>query len=94
MADAPTLLPVQVDTIPADLRAMDRWVLWNLETRDSTPTKVPYQAKYPAAKADATNANTWADFATARDAYQDGKADGLGLVLGDGVFGPPTRPAC
>ena len=80
MADAPKLLPVQFDTIPADLRAMDRWLLWSLETRDGKSTKVPYQAKYPAAKADATNADTWSDFATARDAYQDGKADGVAVV--------------
>lgn len=30
--------------VPADLRDLNRWVVWRLETRNSKPTKVPYTA--------------------------------------------------
>jgi putative DNA primase/helicase len=81
------ILAVQPDSIPAELKAEHRWVLWDLEKRDDKCTKVPYQASRPSQKADATNPETWGDFETALSAYEDGKVDGIGFVLGDGFFG-------
>jgi hypothetical protein len=70
------------------LKETDRWVLWNLEERrGGRLTKVPYQAARPVVRADATEAATWAPFTRALDAYESGKSDGIGFVLGGGVFG-------
>jgi primase-polymerase (primpol)-like protein len=69
------------------LRDARRWVVWNLEDRQGKPTKVPYQAVCPSARASSTDSTTWADFSAALAAVEDGKADGLGFVLGDGYAG-------
>lgn len=42
---SPVLIPLNVRGIPGELRALRRWVLWNLEERESRQTKVPYQAR-------------------------------------------------
>src|SRR5687767_4935391 len=55
--------------------------------RDGKPTKVPYQAHRPACKAAVNAPETWAPFAAAVAAFEDGKADGVGVVLGDGLVG-------
>src|ERR1700730_9669252 len=73
--------------IPGDMREARRWVVWNLETRHGKPTKVPYQAVCPTTCASSTDATTWSAFDTAQMALADGKADGLGFVLGDGYAG-------
>ena len=51
------------------------------------PTKVPYQAECPSTRASSTDATTWSEFDTAHAAVEDGKADGVGFVLGDGYVG-------
>src|ERR1700730_7601433 len=73
--------------IPGDMREARRWVVWNLETRHGKPTKVPYQAVCPSVCASSIDATTWSAFDTAQAALADGKADGLGFVLGDGFAG-------
>jgi primase/DNA polymerase family protein len=83
----PSILPVQIDSIPGMLQGERRWVLWNREMRGDKPTKVLYQATRPAQRADATDPLTWADFDAARTAYEDGKSDGVGFVLGEPYFG-------
>jgi putative DNA primase/helicase len=74
-------------TIPSGMCDVRRWVLWNLEIRDGHPTKVPYQAEYPSTRASSTDPTTWSDFHTAHAAVEDGKADGVGFVLGGGYVG-------
>jgi Family of unknown function (DUF5906) len=83
----PSILPVQIDSIPGMLQAERRWVLWNREMRGDKPTKVLHRATRPAQRADATDPVTWADFDAARTAYEDGKSDGVGFVLGEPYFG-------
>jgi primase-polymerase (primpol)-like protein len=78
---------IEVDVLPVDLRESDRAVLWNRELRDGKPTKVPYQVHRPAQKAAVDDPATWAPFRAAVAAYADGKADGVGVVLGGGVVG-------
>ena len=69
------------------MREARRWVIWNLEARHGHPTKVPYQAECPSTRASSTDPTTWSDFDTAHAAVEDGKADGVGFVLGDGYVG-------
>lgn len=84
----PTPLPVQSDTIPGQLRAIPRWVVWRYEPnakRDKW-TKVPHRADGNG-PASSTNPDTWTTFADALAAYQAGEWDGIGFVVGDGIAG-------
>ena len=82
----PVPLPVQADAVPADLCALRRFVIWWYEWAGKW-TKVPYIATHPTGRASSTNPATWRSFDEARAAYEDGKGDGLGIVLGDGLVG-------
>jgi hypothetical protein len=71
--------------VPPELLQGTRAVLWNYEQRNgSKPTKVPRVPHRPAEKASVTDSNTWGSFEDAIAAVMDGKADGIGRVLGDG----------
>lgn len=78
---------INVQNLPPDITESARGVLWNRDVRDGKATKVPYQAHHPGLKAAVDDPATWAPFQDARAAYEDGKADGVGFVLGDGVVG-------
>jgi hypothetical protein len=59
-----------------------RWVVWRREmTKKGKPTKVPYRASAPDRHARCNDPNTWATFDIALKAYQDGKADGVGICI-------------
>ena len=75
-------MTVTVEQLPVEIQTSDRAVVWKRETRDGSPTKVPYQATCPAERAAVDNPTTWASFAVAMQTYEDGKADGVGIVLG------------
>ena len=81
-----SILP-NLQPLPADIRHSTRAVVWKAETREGKPTKVPYIAHRPAEKAAVDNPTTWTTFAVAYDAVADGKADGAGVVLGEGIVG-------
>lgn len=67
--------------IPAELKARDRWIRWDLRTRAGRPTKVPLTVAGRAASS--TDPHTWSDFASAKASTT---GTGLGFVLnGDGV---------
>jgi hypothetical protein len=68
-----------LSNIPQTLKQLPRWILWKLETRDGTETKVPY--RIDGVRASTTNPNDWTDFATAVSAFDPGKHNGLGFVL-------------
>lgn len=58
-------LPVNVDSIPEETKALKNWVLWKYEDRKNSKgeikkTKVPYQVN--GKKAESTNSNTWGSF--------------------------------
>jgi putative DNA primase/helicase len=74
--------------VPAELKALSRWVAWRSEDRDGRPTKVPYHAAYRK-RADTTDASTWSSFTdTLHHVNSDGRFfAGLGFVLGDGFAG-------
>jgi len=83
-------LPVRPASIPAQLRAADRWVLWRAEP-DGTgkPRKVPYRVSDPERRASSTDPETWSSFADAVEAYGallDAPADPRrGAVAGIGI---------
>ena len=78
---------LQPERIPASIRGKRRFVIWNREERNGRSTKVPYRADAPGEKASATDPATWCTFDVALAAFEDGKCDGIGFVLGDGVVG-------
>ena len=65
------------DALPANLPSGRRYVLWNREPRG----KVPYVPTHCTRRASVADPATWDTFAEARASVEDGKADGLGLVL-------------
>jgi hypothetical protein len=84
-------LPLRVDTIPRELRALP-WVLWRAAPRgDDKPAKVPYRVAAPLIRASTTDPDTWGVFEDAAEAYGalvDAPADlvrgpvaGIGVVL-------------
>jgi primase-polymerase (primpol)-like protein len=83
----PAILRVRVDPIPAELRAEPRWVVWKLVSRDGRWTKAPFRASDPSTPASSTDPATWGTFAHALAAYNAGRCDGIGFVLGDGWAG-------
>lgn len=89
MISRPVLRSVLADQLPAILQPLRRFVGWKLEwtePKSGKPgkwTKVPYIATDCARKASSTNPTTWRSFDDALGAVEDGKVDGLGLVLGE-----------
>ena len=61
--------------------------MWNYESRNGKQTKVPYRADAPTQRASVTDGSSWGTFAAAYATVEDGRADGIGFVLGDGVAG-------
>ena len=66
------------DQLPANLPVGPRYVNWNQEPRSG---KVPYIPSRCSCRASVSDPSTWDTFDTARASVEDGKADGLGLVL-------------
>jgi hypothetical protein len=91
---SPPWLPLQPETIPAELRALG-WVLWRAEPREDKPAKVPYRIADPMARASSTDAATWGTFGDAVEAYGAladlpahpvrGPVAGVGVVLTRGA---------
>lgn len=69
-----------IQTVPASLRDVPNWVLWDYETRDGKQTKVPYEARADEKIMAKTNEPaSWSDFG---DAYGlADEYDGVGIVL-------------
>ena len=87
MTNRPTALSVNTLSIPDDLKAMSRWVLWrNVKKRKHNGwTKMPFAAKGGAGSS--TDETTWCSFDEAADAMLMGDYDGLGIVLGGDLHG-------
>jgi hypothetical protein len=83
----PIPLRVCIDGIPEAIRAEARWVVWSYVLREGKWTKPLYVATAQAQLADSTDPTTWRPFDDALGAYEDGKCDGIGFVLGDGWVG-------
>lgn len=73
-----------------ELQQQRRWVLWKLETVHGKQTKVPYQPS--GRKAMANNPATWHTYAECSAVAS--QFSGVGLVLGDGVWGVDIDGCC
>lgn len=76
-----------LEALPDEIRTSQRAVVWKREDRDGKPTKVPYQAHRPESRAAVNKPQTWRPFTEAVDSVLEGKADGVGIVLGNGLVG-------
>lgn len=81
-------ISVEAPGIPDALKGLNQWVVWNYRQVDGKWKKPPLN---PITMRDAStnDPSTWADFAAALAVYEDGKADGIGVVMraGSGVVG-------
>ena len=87
-------LPVNVDSIPEEMKTLKNWVIWKYENRKNSKgeikkTKVPYQVN--GKKAKSTNPDTWDSFENViktLDRFPD-KFDGVGFVFSQdsGIMG-------
>lgn len=77
---------IDLNAIPAQLRAIPHWIGWNWDERDGKRTKLP---KAPGQRkcAKVNDPSTWRDFPTAAGHIE--AHDGLGFVIseGDGLVG-------
>jgi primase-polymerase (primpol)-like protein len=76
---------VNVAAIPAELRELDRWVVWRWEPNPNKPKpdKPPYPPHAPAGPKHASNATPadWGTFEQAVAVVERGEADGIGFAL-------------
>ena len=81
-------MQVLYENIPAMLKGLDRWVVWQYEERNGKMTKPPYVPALGKKRHALVNVrSTWGTFGQAKNAHETGGFDGIGFVLGDGIFG-------
>ena len=73
--------PINLETIPLELKAQPQWVAWRQEEREGKPTKIPYQPRNPKKKASSTNPDTWGTFEQALSVAQTNGFHGIGYVF-------------
>jgi hypothetical protein len=84
----PEALPVDFDAIPAELKARSRWCVWRYEwdTKKSRWIKPPRSMIPPNLAISVNDPEPWGSFEMARQAYERGGWDGVGILLeGDGI---------
>ena len=75
------------NNIPDEIKKMDNWVLWKIETRKDKKTKIPYQIN--GRMASSTNVDTWTNYDKAVEVYNHrGDYSGIGFMFsGSGIVG-------
>lgn len=73
-----------------ELKLQRRWVLWKLETVKGKLTKVPYQPN--GRKAMTNNSDTWSTHAECAPVVT--QFSGVGVMLGNGIFGLDLDKCC
>lgn len=82
------VMQIYYENIPAQLTRLDRWVVWQYEERNGKMTKPPYVPAPGKRRHALVNVrSTWGTFEQAKNAHESGGFDGIGFVLGDGIFG-------
>lgn len=71
---------ISLESVPEELTERPQWVLWRLEVRGEKPTKIPYNPN-TGRRASTTDLSSWGTFAEAREAFEDGRYDGVGFVF-------------
>jgi len=81
-------IPVKAAGIPDALKGLNQWVVWSYRLTDGKFKKPPLNPR-TMRDASTNDPHTWSDFAAALAVYEDGKADGIGVVMraGSGVVG-------
>lgn len=80
-------LKEQYNNIPLELKQMKRWVCYKVEgTNDGKTTKRPYNA-LNGAMAKVNDELTWSKFNIALNGCVKYNCDGIGFILGAGIFG-------
>ena len=74
----------------AELQLQKRWVLWRSRIGQGKETKVPYQPN--GKRAMSNNPATWSTYAECKAAVS--QFSGVGLTLGNGVFGVDIDKCC
>jgi NrS-1 polymerase HBD domain len=77
----PIPLVVLPNNIPADLKALDQWLVWRYFLKDGDWTKPPLDANKSGNAGSSTDPKTWATVEKALSTYQLGTLDGIGLAL-------------
>jgi hypothetical protein len=82
----PRALPVLVEAIPAELKAIDTWVVWRYKWKTPAKGKAGKWDKPPldartGKPASSTDPKTWTTFASALAAYHRGQFHGIGVAL-------------
>ena len=81
MSPIASLLTPILENIPAELKALNQWVVWK-------GVKVPYDPTASNSKASVTEPQTWGTFEQACVAYAEGGWLGIGFVFnGSGIVG-------
>ncbi len=81
-------MKVLYENIPAELTRLDRWVVWQYEERNGKMTKPPYVPSPGKKRHALVNVpSTWGTFEQAKNTVSAGGFDGIGFVLGHGIFG-------
>ncbi len=82
---------MNLQTIPAELRARPQWVIWRSIVSEGAVTKPPYNPNDPAYMADVSAPSTWSTFENAVRVYQNNPSlfSGIGYVFteSDEFFG-------
>ena len=92
-ARPPKPIPLSVipEHIPADLKALDQWLIWRYFYKPDLGywDKPPLDANKSGNAARVTDPKTWATFEKALSTYQLGHLDGIGSALTDknGIVG-------
>ena len=84
---ASTTQSLNVENIPAELKARRQWVVWRYERRGDPWTKAPYNAR-TGERASVTNPRTWSTFEHTLETAQKKGFDGIGFVFS------PKDPYC
>jgi len=84
MSYKPQVLPVKPESIPQELKSINRWVLWRLERHtknngEEVWKKVPHQANGRLAQV--TNPKHWSTYEDAFDAYLMEGYEGIGIAF-------------
>lgn len=75
----PEALTPIFENFPEELTTAPQWVLWCYELRDTRWTKIPKQPSRM--NASVKDPGTWSPFPAVVEAYGEGWADGVGIVL-------------
>lgn len=79
-------LQKQYKRVPDELKKLKRWVCFRVENKDGENRKMPINALF-GSYAKCNDKMTWTNFQLALNGCVKYNCDGLGFMLGDGIFG-------